>query len=189
MKEINRVTKETNIKCKVDLINKSSSINTNIGFFDHMLEALAKHSGIGIELTCVGDTHIDDHHSVEDCGIVLGQALKAEIFPIQAVERYGNATVVMDESSATVALDLSNRPFLHYDVGVIGKVGEFDTELVEEFFHALVMNAGITAHIVLDRGKNKHHIIEAVFKAFAVALRRALVKNEALGIPSTKGVL
>ncbi len=189
MKEINRVTKETTIKCKVDLNDKAYSINSGIGFFDHMLEALSKHSGIGIELSCKGDTHIDDHHSVEDCGIVLGQALRGEIFPISAVERYGNATVVMDEASATVALDLSNRPFLHYDVNVIGKVGDFDTELVEEFFHALVQNAGITAHIVLDRGKNKHHILEAVFKAFAVALRRALVKNESLGIPSTKGVL
>lgn len=189
MKEIIRTTKETQIKCQVDLTNKSYSIQTGIGFFDHMLEAFSKHSGIGINLECKGDTHIDDHHSVEDCGIVLGQALKGEIFPIQAVERYGNATVVMDEASATVALDLSNRPFLHYDVSVVGKVGEFDTELVEEFFHALVQNSGITAHIVLDRGKNKHHILEAVFKAFAVALRRALVKNESLGIPSTKGVL
>ena len=154
-----------------------------------MLEALSKHSGIDIELFCEGDLHIDAHHTVEDCGIVLGQALKKAIFPIQAVERYGNATVVMDEAATTCALDLSNRPFLVYEVNVSGKVGDFDVELVEEFFHALAGNAGLTVHIISDRGRNKHHILEATFKAFAVALRRALAKNERLGIPSTKGIL
>jgi imidazoleglycerol-phosphate dehydratase len=126
---------------------------------------------------------------VEDCGIVLGQLLKKEIFPIQNVERYGNATVVMDEASVSCALDLSNRPYLVYDMKIFGKVGEFDVELAEEFFHAVVLNAGITCHIINDRGTNKHHILEATFKAFAVALRRALVTNKKLGIPSTKGVL
>ena len=190
MVEINRKTKETDIKCKIDIYGSGKSeIKTGVGFFDHMLEALSKHSGIDIELSCEGDLHIDAHHTVEDCGIVLGQALKKAIFPIQAVERYGNATVVMDEAATTCALDLSNRPFLVYEINVSGKVGDFDVELVEEFFHALSGNAGITLHLVQDRGRNKHHIIEATFKAFAVALRRALVKNERLGIPSTKGVL
>ena len=190
MIEHNRKTKETDIKCKIDVNGSGkSNINTGVGFFDHMLEALSKHSGIDIDLTCKGDLHIDGHHTVEDCGIVLGQALKKEIFPIQAVERYGNATVVMDEAATTCALDLSNRPYLVYEVNVQGKVGEFDVELVEEFFHALSGNAGITLHIIQDRGRNKHHILEASFKAFAVALRRALVKNERLGIPSTKGIL
>ena len=190
MVEINRKTKETDIKCKIDINGcGKSNINTGVGFFDHMLEALSKHSGIDIDLTCNGDLHIDAHHTVEDCGIVLGQALKKAIFPILAVERYGNATVVMDEAATTCALDLSNRPFLVYEVNVSGKVGEFDVELVEEFFHALAGNAGLTVHIISDRGRNKHHILEASFKAFAVALRRALVKNERLGIPSTKGVL
>lgn len=115
--------------------------------------------------------------------------MEKAIFPIQAVERYGNATVVMDEAATTCALDLSNRPFLVYEVNVSGKVGDFDVELVEEFFHALAGNAGLTVHIIQDRGRNKHHILEASFKAFAVALRRALAKNERLGIPSTKGVL
>ena len=179
MVEINRTTKETDIKCKLDLNGCGNfSINTGVGFFDHMLN-----------LECKGDLHIDSHHTVEDCGIVLGQALKKAIFPIQAVERYGNATVVMDEAATTCALDLSNRPFLVYEVNISGKVGEFDVELVEEFFHALSGNAGITLHLISERGRNKHHIIEATFKAFAVALRRALVKNEKLGIPSTKGVL
>ena len=190
MVEINRKTKETDIKCKLNLDGCGKiNINTGVGFFDHMLEALSKHSGIDIDLTCSGDLHIDAHHTVEDCGIVLGQALKKAIFPISAVERYGNATVVMDEAAATCALDLSNRPFLVYEVNISGKVGDFDVELVEEFFHAVAGNAGLTVHIIQDRGRNKHHILEASFKAFAVALRRALVKNEKLGIPSTKGVL
>ena len=190
MTEIIRETKETKIKCRLDITNcEMSKIDTGVGFFDHMLEALSKHSGIDLELSCEGDLHIDAHHTVEDCGIVLGQALKKAIFPIQAVERYGNATVVMDEAASTCALDLSNRPYLVYEVNVSGKVGEFDVELVEEFFHALAGNAGLTVHIISDRGRNKHHILEASFKAFAVALRRALVKNERLGIPSTKGVL
>ena len=190
MVEVNRKTKETDINFKIDINGcGKSNIKTGVGFFDHMLEALSKHSGIDIQLSCDGDLHIDAHHTVEDCGIVLGQALKKAIFPIQAVERYGNATVVMDEAATTCALDLSNRPFLVYEVNVSGKVGEFDVELVEEFFHALAGNAGLTVHIIQDRGRNKHHILEASFKAFAVALRRALVKNERLGIPSTKGVL
>ena len=187
MIEINRKTKETDIKCKIDINGTGkSNIHTGVGFFDHMLEALSKHSGIDLDLSCEGDLHIDAHHTVEDCGIVIGQALKKAIFPIEAVERYGNATVVMDEAATTCALDLSNRPFLVYEVNISGKVGEFDVELVEEFFHALSGNAGITLHLIQDRGRNKHHIIEATFKAFAVALRRALVKNEKLGIPSTK---
>ncbi|AXK49184.1 imidazoleglycerol-phosphate dehydratase [Aliarcobacter trophiarum LMG 25534] len=190
MVEIKRDTKETQIKCNLELNGCGKfSINTGVGFFDHMIEALSKHSGIDINLECKGDLHIDAHHTVEDCGIVLGQALKKAIFPIQAIERYGNATVVMDEASTTCALDLSNRPFLVYEVNISGKVGEFDVELVEEFFHALSGNAGITLHLISERGRNKHHIIEATFKAFAVALRRALVKNEKLGVPSTKGVL
>ena len=191
MTELTRETKETNIACKVDLEGEGkSTINTGVGFLDHMLEALAKHSGVEIDIKCVGDTHIDDHHSVEDCGIVLGKAFKKEIFPIQAVERYGNSTVVMDEAAVTCALDLSNRSYLVYEgFDLFGKVGTFDVELVEEFFHAFVMNAGITCHIIYDRGRNKHHIIEASFKALAVALRRALAPNEKLGVPSTKGVL
>ncbi len=190
MTELKRQTKETNIKCKIDINGTGTSkIDTGIGFFDHMIESFSKHSTIDIELSCSGDLHIDAHHSVEDCGIVLGQALKQEIFPIENVERYGNATVVMDESATTCALDLSNRPFLVYEVDIFGKVGEFDTELVEEFFQALIINSGLTCHIINDRGTNKHHILEATFKSFAVALRRALAKNEKLGIPSTKGIL
>ncbi|MEA3290505.1 MAG: imidazoleglycerol-phosphate dehydratase HisB [Campylobacterota bacterium] len=190
MEQLTRETKETNITCSLDINGCGKyKINTGIGFFDHMLEALSKHSGIDIDLTCNGDLHVDDHHSVEDCGIVIGQLLKKSIFPVKNVERYGNATVVMDEAAVTCAMDLSNRPFLVYEFDLDGKVGNFDVELVEEFFQALVINSGITCHLTFDRGRNKHHIIEAAFKAFAVALRRAVTTNEKLGTPSTKGVL
>lgn len=190
IKKVERVTKETSICVELNLNGTGqSSISTGIGFFDHMLEAFAKHSWIDLKLTCQGDTHIDFHHSVEDVGIVLGQALKEAIYPIVSVERYGNAVVVMDEAAVECALDLSNRPYLVYEIEMDGKVGEFDVELAEEFFRALMGNASITGHIVALRGKNKHHLLEAAFKAFAVALRRSLVKNERAGIPSTKGVL
>ncbi len=190
MTQINRKTKETNIVCTVNINdNKVSNIDTGIGFFNHMLEAFAKHSCIHIDLICKGDLFVDGHHSVEDCGIVLGKALKKEIFPIENIERYSNVSIVMDEALVSCALDLSNRPYLVYELNVMGNLGEFDTQLVEEFFYALVMNAGFTCHIIQERGRNKHHIIEAAFKAFAVALRKALSKNETLGIPSTKGIL
>ncbi|MFB1007853.1 MAG: imidazoleglycerol-phosphate dehydratase HisB [Sulfurospirillum sp.] len=190
MQTVQRITKETQINVELEINGTgTANIKTGIGFFDHMLEAFAKHSFIDLTLSCKGDTHIDFHHSVEDVGIVLGQALRASIYPIECVERYGNAVVVMDEAAVECALDLSNRAYLVYEVGMEGKVGEFDVELAEEFFRALIVNAGISAHIVARRGKNKHHLLEAAFKAFAVALRRSLVKNERAGIPSTKGVL
>ncbi len=190
MQTIERKTKETQIRISLEIQGSGKAdIHTGIGFFDHMLEALCKHALMDISLTCKGDTHVDFHHSVEDVGIVLGQALKAAIYPIQNVERYGNAVVVMDEAAVECALDLSNRPYLVYEMDIEGKVGEFDVELAEEFFRALMGNAGITAHIVAQRGKNKHHLLEAAFKAFAVALRRSLVRNDRAGIPSTKGVL
>jgi imidazoleglycerol-phosphate dehydratase len=185
-----RETKETDISVELELYGSGkSSINTGVGFFDHMLEAFSKHALIDLNVVCQGDTHIDDHHSVEDVGIVIGQALAEAIYPIEKVERFGNASVVMDETCVECDMDLSGRPYLHYDVDVNGKVGSFDTELAEEFFHALVLNARISTHLVLKRGRNKHHILEASFKAFAVALRRATAKNERTGIPSTKGVL
>lgn len=185
-----RTTKETEISVELELNGSGKgTINTGVGFFDHMLEAFCKHSLMDLTVTCKGDTHIDDHHSVEDVGIVIGQALAQAIYPIENVERYGNATVVMDETAVECDMDLSGRPYLHYEVDVNGKVGSFDTELAEEFFHAVALNARITTHIVMKRGRNKHHILEASFKAFAVALRRATAKNERTGVPSTKGIL
>lgn len=185
-----RKTKETDIEISLKLYGTGkSNIKTGVGFLDHMLESFSKHSLIDLDITCKGDTHIDDHHSVEDVGIVLGSLLAEAIYPVEAVERFGNANIVMDEACVSCDLDLSNRPFLLYDVNLNGKVGSFDTELVEEFFRAFVLNAKISTHIVALRGKNKHHLIEASFKALAVAVRRAVTKNMRIGIPSTKDVL
>ncbi|MCD6653517.1 MAG: imidazoleglycerol-phosphate dehydratase HisB [Sulfurovum sp.] len=190
MIEICRTTKETDICIKLNVYGTGQSkINTGVGFFDHMLEAFTKHAHMDMEVFCKGDIHIDDHHSVEDVGIAIGQALHKALYPVQSIERFGNATVVMDEASVTCDMDISNRGFLFFDLPVGGKVGQFDVELVEEFFRALALNAPLTMHLVYNRGKNKHHIIEAAFKALAVALRRAAAINENAGIPSTKGVL
>ena len=190
MVKISRKTKETDISVELELYGTGkSNISTGIGFFDHMLEAFSKHSLIDLNIICKGDVHIDFHHSVEDVGIVLGQVLKEAIFPIQNVERYSNAVVVMDEAAVESCLDLSNRAYLVYDIDISGKVGEFDVELAEEFFRAVVSSAGLTLHVECKRGKNKHHVLEAAFKSFAVALRRATMKNDRVGIPSTKGVL
>jgi imidazoleglycerol-phosphate dehydratase len=187
---IERKTKETDIVLELNLEGKGDySINSGVGFLDHMLEALSKHSLIDIKVKASGDTHIDDHHTVEDIGIVLGTAFANVIYPAKEIERYGNATVVMDEASVSCDLDISNRPYLHFEMDIDGKVGNFDVELVEEFFRAFVLNSRITLHLVQNRGKNRHHIIEAGFKALAVALRRALTKNSRLSTPSTKGVI
>ena len=187
---IERNTKETKIKLKLEIYGTGKSkINTKIGFLNHMLEAFAKHSLIDLEVECDGDIEVDFHHSVEDIGIVLGMALKEQIYPVKNIERYSNSVVVMDESAVSCDLDISNRAFLVYNSIKEGLIGEFDAELIEEFFRAVAFNAGITLHLIKLRGSNKHHIAEATFKAFAVALRRALTKNEKMGIPSTKGVL
>lgn len=185
-----RKTKETDITISLKLNGTGkSNIESGVGFLDHMLESFSKHSLIDLDIKCIGDTHIDDHHSVEDIGIVLGSLLADSIYPVKNMERFGSASIVMDEACVSCDLDLSNRPYIVYDVDLDGKVGNFDTELVEEFFRAFVLNAKITAHIVAKRGKNKHHIIEASFKSMAVAIRRAVTKNDRVGIPSTKDVL
>lgn len=188
--KIKRVTKETDIELKLNIKGSGiSKVETGIGFFDHMLEAFSKHSFIDLELTCRGDLHVDYHHSVEDVGIVLGQALKEAIYPIEFVERFSNSVAVMDEAAVECDMDLSNRAFLVYEVDCDGKIGKFDVELCEEFFRAVAVNAGISIHIIKQRGKNKHHIIEATFKSFALSLRRALAYNQRAGTPSTKGIL
>jgi len=190
MIEVTRETKETQIAVKLNLYGTGkANINTGVGFYDHMLEAFTKHAHIDMDVQCIGDTHIDDHHTVEDVAIVIGQALKKAIYPVQSIERFGNATVVMDEASITCDIDLSNRGFLVFELPIGGKVGDFDVELVEEFFKAFTFNLPLTLHLIYNRGKNKHHIIEGAFKALAVALRRAVTVNENAGIPSTKGVL
>ena len=186
-----RETKETNIKVELNLYGSGKAeINTGIGFFDHMLDALARHSLIDLKIECKGDLHIDAHHSVEDVGIVLGWALREAIYPAKGIERYGNATVVMDEASISCDIDLSNRAYLVYEVPLNeGSINGFDLELVEEFFKSLAFNMPLNLHLIYNRGTNRHHIAEAAFKAFAVALRRAVTKNDRIEIPSTKGVL
>ena len=188
----NRATKETKIELELELYGRGSAqIQTDIGFFDHMLSAFAKHAWIDLNLRCEGDLQVDFHHSVEDCGIVLGSAIKEAIYPAQNIERFGDSVVVMDEAAISTALDFSNRAFLVFDCPSLkrGKIGEFDAELVEEFFRALAFNANFTLHINQIRGENLHHVAEAAFKAFAVAFRRAISINERAGVPSTKGVL
>ena len=185
-----RKTKETDITISLNLNGTGkSNINSGVGFLDHMLESFSKHSLIDLDILCQGDTHIDDHHSVEDIGIVLGSLLADSLYPIKDMERFGNANIVMDEACVSCDLDLSNRPYIVFELSLVGKVGSFDTELVEEFFRAFILNSKISAHIIQLRGKNQHHIIEAAFKAIAVALRRAITKNTRVGIPSTKDVL
>jgi len=190
MTTLSRKTKETDIEVKVNIYGKGiSNIDTGVGFYDHMLEAFSKHSQIDLDVKCVGDTHIDFHHSVEDVAITISKALKKEIYPVKNIERFGNATVLMDEASVSCDIDISNRAFLVFDMPIDGKVGDFDVELVEEFFRAFAFNLPITLHLICNRGKNRHHIIEGAFKALAVSLRRALQINPNAGIPSTKGVL
>lgn len=190
--QLERTTKETAITASLEIYGQGqSAIDTGIGFFTHMLEAFSKHALFDVKLVCKGDLEVDFHHSVEDCGIVLGRLLAQSIYPLRQVERFGSAAVVMDEACVECDLDLSNRAFLVFDLGddYRGRVGEFDVELVEEWFRALCFNANISAHIVRKRGKNLHHITEAAFKALGVALRKALVKNERYATPSTKGCL
>ena len=189
MIEIVRETKETRIKLKLSL-SPSYLIDTEIPFFNHVLEALAKHSGLGIEVIARGDLDVDFHHTVEDVGIVLGQAFAQLVYPVGNIERFASADIVMDETLINCSLDISNRPYLHFGIkNMNGKVGDFDVELAEEFFRAFTFNSKITLHITKVRGKNKHHIIEASFKALAVAIRRALQPNNLGVLLSTKGII
>ena len=156
MSRIYRKTKETEITVELFFDGKGEySIDTGVGFFNHMLESLSKHSGIDMQITCKGDLHVDFHHTVEDVGIALGEAFYKAVFPVGAIERFGEAKIVMDEALVESAVDISGRPFLYFDLGLLsGKIGEFDAELAEEFFRAFIYNAKISAHIVKVRGQN-----------------------------------
>ncbi len=188
---LHRKTKETDISLKLNLYGRGKAqINSGIGFFDHMLQSFTKHALIDLEVTCKGDLEVDAHHSVEDIGIVLGEALGKAIYPAKEIERFGNAVVVMDDASISCDIDLSNRAYFVYDLPLDeGTINGFDLELVEEFFKSVTFNMPLNMHLIYNRGKNKHHIAEAAFKAFGVALRRAVNKNDRIGVPSTKGVL
>lgn len=189
---ISRDTNETKIKLDFAIDGTGEgNIATGVGFFDHMLTLMTKHGLFNLDVSCDGDLEVDQHHTVEDIGIALGQAFNEALGTKEGITRYATVTVPMDESLATVSLDVSGRSFLVYNVeGLKDKVGNFDTELVEEFFLAFTNNAKFNLHINLVYGKNSHHIIEAIFKAFGRALDEAtLINPRVKGIPSTKGVL
>jgi len=189
---ITRTTKETDISLRLALDGSGrAEVRSCVGFLDHMLTLFAVHGFFDLELTARGDTEVDDHHTVEDIGICLGQALRQALGDNAAVRRYGAAAVPMDETLVRVTLDLSNRPYLYYDVTITDqKVGTFDTALTEEFLRALAIHGGITLHVELAHGKNAHHIIEAIFKALGRALDAACTKEpRSRGPLSSKGTL
>lgn len=191
--EITRTTNETEISVSVTLDGTGQHrMATGVGFFDHMLDQLSRHALIDIALSAKGDLHIDDHHTVEDCGIALGQALARALGDKRGIRRYGECSLPMDDAQVRCALDLSGRPYLVWNVPFpTAKIGTFDTELVREFFQALATHAGITLHVDLIHGINSHHIAEAVFKAVARSLRLAVEADPRMAgsIPSTKGAL
>ena len=190
---VERKTKETEIRATLvlDQAEPVASVSTGIGFFDHMLEALSKHAGLSLALEAKGDLHVDGHHTVEDCGIVLGQALQRALGDRSGIRRFGSAHVPLDEALSMAVVDVSGRPFLVFDAAFAGeRTGGFETQLTEEFFRAVAVNAGITVHLRSLYGSKDHHRIESMFKAFARALREACEQDPgSRGIPSTKGVL
>jgi imidazoleglycerol-phosphate dehydratase len=190
--EISRSTRETQINLSINLDGAGGvSAQTGVGFFDHMLDLLGRHSLIDLDVKATGDLHVDAHHTVEDVGIVLGQALEKALGDKRGIYRYGWAIVPMDESLAQVAIDLSGRPAFVFNVPFRGPlIGNFPTELVEEFFKALATTAKMNLHVMVPYGNNNHHIAEAIFKATAKALRQAVSADPRnSGVPSTKGTL
>ena len=191
--KVNRKTKETSIEAEVNLDGKGVyNIETGIGFLNHMLEQLSKHSLIDINLKAKGDLHIDLHHTTEDSGIVIGEAIAKALGDKKGIKRYAHAYIPMDETLSRVSLDISNRPYLVWNVKLkVEKLGEMDTELFKEWFQAFSQSAGITLHIENVYGDNSHHIIESCFKGLARALRLALEKDARAedSLPSTKGIL
>ena len=190
--EVQRKTLETQISVRLDLDGSGKSrLATGVGFFDHMLDQIARHGLIDLDISASGDLHIDAHHTVEDVGITLGQALAQALGDKKGLRRYGHAYVPLDEALARVVVDLSGRPGLVFDVPFTRpSIGEFDVDLVREFFQGLVNHAAITVHVDCLRGDNSHHQAETVFKAFGRALRQAAeADSRASGVPSTKGSL
>lgn len=190
---ISRKTAETEITVEIDLDGTGVYENdTGIGFFDHMLDQLSRHGMIDMKVQATGDLHIDDHHTVEDTGIALGQALTQALGDKRGIRRYGSCQLAMDDAQVSTALDLSGRPYLVWNVDLpTGKIGTFDTELVREFFQALATHGGVTLHVDKVHGFNSHHIAEAAFKSVARALRMAVEPDPRMGdaLPSTKGAL
>jgi imidazoleglycerol-phosphate dehydratase len=190
---VKRTTKETDVEVTVDLDGTgASSIATGIGFLDHMLDLLARHSRIDLTIRAKGDLHIDQHHTAEDVGITLGQAVKQALGDMKGITRYADVHLPMDETLSRVVMDISGRPFLVFQVPFVrAKIGEFDTALVQEWFQAFAMNSGVTLHVTTLYGSNDHHIAESCFKGLARALRAAVAidARAAHEVPSTKGSL
>ena len=190
---VTRTTRETDIAVSVDLDGQGrAEISTGVGFFDHMLDQIARHAMIDLTVSAKGDLHIDDHHTVEDVGIALGQAIRKALGDMKGITRYADVHLAMDGTLTRVALDVSGRPFLVFRTTfAVPKIGTFDTELVREFFQAFAMNAGITLHVETLYADNAHHVAESCFKGLARALRAAFAidPRRASEIPSTKGVL
>jgi imidazoleglycerol-phosphate dehydratase len=191
--EITRKTKETDLLVRVNLDGRGEArVKTGIGFFDHMLEALARHGLLDLTVEARGDLHVDGHHTVEDTGIVIGQALAEALGDRAGIRRYADSMVPLDEALVRCVVDVSGRPYLsyHIDIPKWQMLGDYDVFLTPEFFRALVLNAGLTVHLDLIRGDNPHHIIEAAFKAFARSLDYATaLDSRVTGVPSTKGTL
>jgi imidazoleglycerol-phosphate dehydratase len=191
--EIRRSTKETKLHVRLDLDGQGvAEVRTGIGFFDHMLEALARHALLDLTVEGEGDLHVDGHHTVEDTGIALGQAVAQALGDRAGIRRFGDALVPLDEALVRAVIDVSGRPYLSYNIEIAKwqMLGDYDVFLTPEFFRALVLNAGLTAHLDLMRGDNPHHIVEATFKAFARALDAATSLDPRVpGVPSTKGTL
>ncbi|MGI5901286.1 MAG: imidazoleglycerol-phosphate dehydratase HisB [Desulfitobacteriia bacterium] len=190
--ELKRKTLETEIYLKLNLDGRGETkLSTGVGFFEHMLNTFCRFGFFDLELEVLGDLHIDAHHTIEDCGIVLGQAFKEALGDRKGIERTGDCLFPMDEALVQVAVDIANRSYLNWSVDLyLGEIGNFSVEMAEEFFRAFTSNAGLTLHIILLQGKNRHHILEAVFKGVGKALGLAVRKNpHNQGVLSTKGVL
>ncbi|SHI31865.1 imidazoleglycerol-phosphate dehydratase HisB [Parasporobacterium paucivorans] len=190
--QVNRKTSETDISITLDIDGTGiSEVDTGIGFFDHMLNSFAKHGLFNLRVKVTGDLHIDSHHTIEDTGIALGTAVREALGDKESIRRYGSCILPMDETLMLCSLDLSGRPYLGYEASLLAPaVGDFDTEMLKEFFYAVTYSAGMNLHIRQLSGENCHHIIEAAFKSFARALDDATRKDDRItGIPSTKGIL
>lgn len=188
--DVTRNSKETKLRARVDLEGKGKvKVATGLAFLDHMLEQVARYGGFDLDLRGSGDLHVDTHHLVEDAGIVVGQALSQALGDRAGIARFASAYAPLDEALARVVIDLGKRPYLSYNVPLRGRVGTVESEVLEEFWKALSIHAGATIHVDVIRGRNRHHIAEATFKALGLAVRQAVAAGGGPGVPSSKGLL